>query len=265
MLTLVIASEADLPQGIRLDIPEGFSFEGIRVGEPVVCRDGILRFEHSSLTVQLRGAQRWKCDLSRLEADLTTPSVSAAWSLAWEALNWRQRRLHADIIAEEMLRSKEPGKASVSRKAGEALRELLYATRQYDATATSAVNALIGLGSGLTPSGDDLLVGYVAGLSCTVRDRSERAQFISSLGKTIISLSRQTNEISRTYLYHAAHGQISSRLADLAEAISQGESRNRLLGLTEAAMTVGHTSGMEAVTGLLMGLAVWDGNPLLSR
>jgi hypothetical protein len=265
LLTLVISSEADLPQGIRLDTPQGFSFEGIQAGEPVVCRDSILHFEHSSLTVQLGDARRWKYDLSRLGADLTTPSVSTAWSLVWEALNRRQKRLHADIIANDLLRSNEPGKAVVARTAGEAMRKLLHATRQYDATATSAVNDLIGLGSGLTPSGDDLLVGYLAGLWCTGQDRNERTRFMAGLGKTIIVLSARTNDISRTYLYHAAQGQVSSRLADLAEAISQAQDPARLRDIAEAAMSVGHTSGMEAVTGLLIGLGAWDGNDLLSR
>jgi hypothetical protein len=123
---------------------------------------------------------------------------------------------------------------------------------------------LIGLGPGLTPSGDDLLVGYLAGLWCTVRDQGKRAQFISSLGKTVIRLSRQTNDISRTYLYHAVRGQVSSQLANLAEAISYAENPERLLAIAESAMRVGHTSGMDAVTGLLVGLTAWDGNDLLS-
>jgi hypothetical protein len=264
LLTLAISSEADLPQGIRLETPEGFSFEGFQIGERVICRDGILQFEDSSMTIQLHGARRWECDLSRLEADVTDPAVSAAWSRVWEALNKRQRLWHADIVADDFLRSDELAKPGVARKAGEAIRDLLHATRQYDVTDTSAVNALIGLGSGLTPSGDDLLVGYMAGLWCTVRDRNERAQFISGLGKTIIRLARQTNDISRTYLYHAAQGQVSSRLAALAEAICQGESPDRLLEIAEVAMNAGHTSGMETVTGLMMGLAGWDGNHLLS-
>jgi hypothetical protein len=264
LLTLVISSEADLPQGIRLDTPESFSFEEFQIGESVVCRDGILQFEGSSLTVQLRGARRWKCDLSRLEADLTNPTASTAWSLVWEALNKRQQLLHADIVASDLLHPEESARLGTARKAGQAMRELLQATRQYDSAGTAAVNALIGLGSGLTPSGDDLLVGYLAGLWCVVRDQNERAQFISDLGKTIISLSRQTNDISRTYLYHAAQGQVSSRLADLAEAISEGQSPNRLLKIAEAAISVGHTSGMETVTGLMMGLAAWEGDHLLS-
>jgi hypothetical protein len=144
------------------------------------------------------------------------------------------------------------------------MRDLVHATRQYDLTNTSAVGALVGLGFGLTPSGDDLLVGYMAGLWCTIRDKSERAQFISSLGEKIIHLFRKTNDISRTYLYHAVRGQVSSRLADLAEAICRGKNPERLLEIAEAAMRVGHTSGMEAVTGMLVGFTVWEGNHLLS-
>lgn len=262
LLTLIASGEGDLPQGIRLDAPADFSFEKIAVGEPVVCRDGILYFENGSLTIQLSGARRWKCDLPALKFDITNPAVSAAWNFVWTALNKRQRLKGSEVIAEDLFQL-EPGRMGISRRVGEAMRDLLQSTRQYELTDTSAVASLIGLGPGLTPSGDDLLVGYMAGLWSTVRDRSERAQFISSLGETISHLSHKTNDISRTYLYHAVQGQVSSRLANLAEAISHGTSTEQLLEIAEAAMRIGHTSGMETVTGLLVGLAAWEGNRLL--
>jgi hypothetical protein len=137
------------------------------------------------------------------------------------------------------------------------MRGLLDATRQFDLSAASSFDALIGLGSGLTPSGDDLLVGYLAGLWCAVLDKSERVQFASNLGQAIIHHSSKTNDISRTYLCHAARGQVSSRLADLAEVICRGENSDRLLITVESAMQAGHTSGMDAVTGLLFGLTTW--------
>ncbi|RPJ26330.1 MAG: DUF2877 domain-containing protein [Chloroflexi bacterium] len=256
LLTLLASGEGDLPQGMQLDTPEGFSFEEFQTGELAVCKEDILHFENSSLTVQLSGARRWKCDLPALEFDPRDPAVSAAWSFVWEALNERQRLSEAEIIVEELLRSNESARAGVPRKAGEAMRDLISAARRYDLD-TSAVSALIGLGSGLTPSGDDLLVGYLAGRWCTVQGASERAQFIASLGETIIQLSSQTNDISRTYLYHAVQAQVSSRLANLAETICRGENPEPLSEIAEAAMRVGHTSGMDAVTGLLIGLVTW--------
>ena len=257
-LTLVLSSEPDLPQGIRLDAPEGFSFEKFHIGELAICRDGILHLEKSRLSVQLRNAWHREYDLSRLEIDTGNPAVSAAWDLAWEALNERQKRLNAEIIAEDLLRPDPSIQPGVPSKAGRAIRELVMATRQLDLTGALAIEALIGLGSGLTPSGDDLLAGYMAGLWCTVRKQKERVQFIRELGKKVIGLSVRTNDISRTYLFHAARGQVSSPLAALADAISRGDKSEHLLEVAEKAMQNGSTSGMDAVTGLLVGISAWN-------
>ena len=257
LLTLVGSGEADLPQGIRLNTPADFSFAGLHVGEPVACRDNLLRIDSLSLTVDLRKARIWKCDLPALNVDLTNPAVVTAWRSVWLALNMRQIQSNAEIVAENLFLSDETMHAGVPRMAGKAMQDLVNATRQYDLTAASAAQGLIGLGSGLTPNGDDLLVGYLAGLWCTVRDRNERIQLLSNLGKTITHHSKLTNDISRAYLYHASQGQVSNLLVNLAEAINMGGNPNRLLDIAETTMRVGHTSGMDAVTGLLMGLTAW--------
>ena len=265
LLTLFTSPEEDLPQGIRLDTPKDFSFEGFQTGEPAICRDNILHFKKTSLTVQLSNARRWKCDLPALKIDISNPPVSAAWSIVWEVLNKQQRLSQSEIVAEELFRSNQTVQNSVARKARAAMRDLLRLTWEHNLTDISAVNSLIGLGPGLTPSGDDLLVGYLAGLWCAVQDSDERVRLISSLGETITHLSSKTNDISRTYLYHAVQGQVSSRLANLAEAISRWENPERLIKIAETAMKVGHTSGMDTVTGLLIGLTAWQGNRLFSR
>jgi hypothetical protein len=258
LLTLVTASDADLPQGLRLETPAGFSFSGFQMGERVTCRNGLLRLDTLSLTVDLTKARRWKCDLPTLKTDLTNPAVESAWKAVWQALNQRQQNVGADIIADDLLGQGKTLRAGIPQKAAEAVQALTQSTQQLDLTATPPIHELIGLGSGLTPAGDDLLVGYLAGLWCVTDGKSERQEFVSSLGKRVVRLSRQTNDISRTYLYHAAHGQVSSRLADLSEAISGGEIGKPLLAIAENAMRVGHTSGMDAVTGLLLGLAAWN-------
>jgi hypothetical protein len=259
LLTLIAVEAADLPQGIRLNTLQGFSFEGLRTGEGATCRGGLLRFEHASLAVDLCMARRWKCDLPALDADMTNPATAAAWQTGWQALNTWQTRTGAEIIAEALLHPYTTRPSATAQKISELTRDLVSATRRNDSRANTTIAGLVGIGSGLTPSGDDLLVGYLAGLWCTARGRKERVEFLSGLGRAVVRLSRRTNDISRTYLYHAARGQVSSRLAILARAISRGERSDRLLEVAEAAMQVGHASGMEAVTGLLLGLSAWDG------
>jgi len=258
LLTLVIASEADLPQGIRIDTPANFSFTGLKTGEPITCRNGILRIESISLAVDLTQARVWGCDLPALKTDMTQGATESAWRAVWQALNQRQRKAGADIVAENMVnRVENPTYTNILQKAARAMQSLLRASRQFDLTAKSPIRELIGLGSGLTPAGDDLLAGYLAGLWCTTLGKNEREEFVSGLGRRIVRLSHRTNDISRTYLYHAARGQVSSRLAALAEAISHGKPGEPLRAIAENAMHVGHTSGMDTVTGMLLGLAVW--------
>jgi hypothetical protein len=264
LLTLVAASQADLPQGIRCDTPVDFSFAQIDLGKDVYCQAGTLYFKNSILAVGFERCRRWRCDLSALRTDLANPASMEAWKCAWRLVNEYQENLAAGVLAKALLQSNKNGQSSISRRVGEAIQALVESTRSDKLDDLSALTRLVGLGSGLTPSGDDILVGYLAGLWCSVRDYSERRQFIAELGQAIIHLSRRTNDISRTYLYHAAHGQVSSRLASLATALSYPESLAQVTLAAETAMRSGHSSGMDAVTGLLFGLAAWDGDSILA-
>jgi len=259
LLSLVAATEADLPQGVRLDTSPGFSFEKLTVGERATCQSGTLVFENTGLVVDFHRARRWSCDLPAYTTDLTDPAVAAGWDCVWQALNERQSRLGAEIVAQDLLRAGGKAQSATSRRLGEAIRALIEATCRFQLDDLSLLTRLIGLGAGLTPCGDDFLVGYLAGMWCTLGNFVERRQAVSKLGQGVIHLSRQTNDISRTYLYHAAQGQVSSRLDALVGAISRPGSPGQLLAVAESAMHSGHSSGMDAVTGLLSGMATWEG------
>ena len=260
MLTLFAGKEADLPQGIRVDPPGDPDFGAFQPGQNVTCRQDTLHC--GSLTVELQGAALWKCDLPSLRGNLTKPGVHGAWQGAWQALNKRQMLRGAEIVGEELMRPDETRPPSVLSRMSEGIRGLLDATRRYDLASAPSLASMIGLGSGLTPSGDDILVGYLAGLWSTSHARPDRTRFISNLGEAVIGLSNRTNAISSTYLYHSARAQVSSRLAELAAAICGGKAAASVLPVAEAAMQVGHTSGMDAVTGLLIGLAAWTDAPM---
>jgi hypothetical protein len=265
LLSLVSADEADLPQGIRLDTPDSFTFDKLRVGESVGCRGNLLVFEHFNLEIDLSSAQRWQCDLAAMRIDMASEAVADAWHFTWQALNERQACLEAEISARAIRFPEDEQKCATSRCVGQAVRALMCATRSFQLD-RSVLTRLIGLGSGLTPCGDDILAGYLAGLWCTAWDSIQRRQYVDKLGQVVVQLAGQTNDISRTYLYHAAHGQVSSRLEALARAIGRLEKPEQLLPVAELAMETGHTSGMDAVTGLLFGLAAWkepEGEPWL--
>jgi uncharacterized protein DUF2877 len=106
-----------------------------------------------------------------------------------------------------------------------------------------AVRGLLGSGSGLTPSGDDLLAGLLLGCLAFGRDAAALRSAVAALAPT------QTTALSAALLTHALRGQCIPEAAALARALTGtgaiGPSLDRLL-------RVGHTSGAAIGLGLLL-------------
>jgi len=256
LLTLLASDATDLPQGIRLDTPKGFSFDKLPVGIRGICRGGILSLKNFSLIMDLRKAKYWNDNLLTVNADMANPTVITAWQSVWQLLNDRQVNFGSELIARDLL-SQTSKRSALTQRVSKSLHNILVATRQFNLTADNEIDTLIGLGTGLTPNGDDILIGYLAGLWCTTNGKTERLDFLSTLSEAVIRLSNGTNDISRTYLYHAANGHFSSRLINLTNAICSGSDPEHIQSCAESAMQVGHTSGMDVVSGLLIGLIAW--------
>jgi hypothetical protein len=242
LIVLLACGLSDVPHGARLDTPPGFAFDalGLRPGQSFACNAGVAQFEGPALSVDLRTACVWDADLPETRVDISQPASHEAWQAAWDELG-------SDV--------EKPG---FSEKPGfwvDSIAGLLAATRSLDAEgASAAAEALIGLGPGLTPSGDDFLVGYLTGL-WRAAGPQPRA-FASMLGAGIVRRAYRTNDISRAYLGHAAQGRASRVLIDLARAIDQAENVESVRQAARAALRVGSTSGVDGVLGLLLGLAV---------
>jgi hypothetical protein len=109
---------------------------------------------------------------------------------------------------------------------------------------------LIGLGPGLTPAGDDFIIGVLAGL--TVMARSPRQHdFLSALRMEVAALAGATTPISRQHLTDACNLMFSERLSDVCVAIASGGSPSELKSLLAAQVAVGATSGADAAAGLI--------------
>lgn len=252
LITLLQSEHYELPQGIRV-WQKGLSLQFIDPGSRAALRGGILRFESAALSVDLRGARVWDRRVSHLRLEPEAPALQAGWAAAWQLLNAEQRRKKADLIAETLL---QPGAGSLlSQRVGALVLPLLRDAADLDAKlAVDHARGMIGLGPGVTPSGDDFLIGFLAALWITAGDAPERKHFLSAFGAGLIAAAQNTSEISRTYLLHAARGQFSSAVFELAEAFAlQGE----ISSAVQAAVRVGHTSGMDTVTGFLLGIPVW--------
>jgi len=110
-----------------------------------------------------------------------------------------------------------------------------------------AAEVLIGLGPGLTPSGDDLIGGALIALRAL-----GRLGIASSLAAWALPLARQrTGAISAAHLACAASGEGNSALHDLIAALLTPGAP----GLDEAVVAlaaIGHSSGWDALAGVAL-------------
>ena len=172
------------------------------MGLPAACRGGILRFDSSPLTVDLCGAPVWKCRVRDLQTDMRSPAVVRAWSSEWEFLSREQRARKTDTIAKELFKLKDG--SLLSQKLGKPVLGRISSTERCDMQgAFHSAEGMIGLGSGVTPSGDDILIGFRADVWSIARDKATQLSFMRSFGNALVRIAKQTSEISRTYLYHA--------------------------------------------------------------
>jgi hypothetical protein len=209
--------------------------------------------------IDLSAARVWRCDWAGLHIDLDHPSAQAAW-LEVARLLGESSAAAAGVPVVQVA-------AAVNARLEAGLNSLRQAAAAFDVPAVqAAVAALAGLGPGLTPAGDDMLLGFAAGLRASAGAGQQRLAFTRAFEHSLRAAAARTNDISRTYLLQAARGQFSSSLMDLLWAIacsgSSGFSSNRGgQGLRPAAQQVlqtGHSSGRDTTAGLLASLSAWS-------
>ncbi|MEM9360383.1 MAG: DUF2877 domain-containing protein [Pseudomonadota bacterium] len=108
--------------------------------------------------------------------------------------------------------------------------------------------AFVGLGGGLTPSGDDFLGGVMIALHAMGFVAACTAVW-SVVGPVA---EQTTNRISFEHLSYASQGQTIEPLEKLKHATLAGRIEE-ILALAEEVSRVGHTSGWDIVSGMLCG------------
>jgi hypothetical protein len=118
-----------------------------------------------------------------------------------------------------------------------------------EAIADQTLARIMGRGPGLTPSGDDLIVGVFGALhlSPCIRDGAAQAR---RLTEAMLPLLPTTPDISRQLLAQAAAGHVSRPLHDLGRALHAPGNPDRLSAALDLALDVGATSGADACLGL---------------
>jgi hypothetical protein len=129
------------------------------------------------------------------------------------------------------------------------LHTLQLAVRAHDVPAVLAsIDQLLGRGSGLTPSGDDCVLGLLLMLNRWQANRDWR-----KLNRAVIdSAYRKTTTISVNLIECAAAGQADERLLNIVDGIVTGEPGRE--ECADCALAWGSSSGIDALVGMVITL-----------
>jgi hypothetical protein len=214
-----------------------FDWSLIRTGTPFSVQRGLVHLG-DAVTVDCTMASRW-----------VPPPVHFDRAPAPEIIRERVARLGGLI-----------GNLDLPKRAVAIISDLACAcSRQDVANLVWQSHKLIGMGPGLTPSGDDL----VGGLLFTLRHLREmypcRGSCNARLVNSLLCHSKsQTHLISYTLLRDHADGQGAEPFHRLLASVLDVESEKAILENARELIRIGNTSGTELLAGMLMGLKFLD-------
>ena len=199
---------------------------------------------HASLSFDLAGLEPWRPTRIALDrASLRTGAVDLAARL-------RRQRDGAPPPGFAGLLVGAPLDFPLHHAAGP-VAEMAAACEVDDAgRAASAAGALLGLGPGLTPAGDDFVGGMLFARHALGPDAAW-----ASVGATIVAWARaRTHPISAALLEDLAAGESHEPLHGLVPALAQ-RAGGEAWRAVEQLGRLGSSSGWDMLTGVLVGLA----------
>lgn len=220
----------DAPRTVRVACRD---WTGLSAGDPVVVTGSVIDLGHRLL--DLAGAPRWAprpIDLS----GLAPADLRRAAALLDPGSHPHPRSSFEEASA-ALLRS---GTASLveAARAGDPDRVVVAATR------------LIGLGAGLTPTGDDILTGLAVLLA---QPGMLLSPLLSPLREAIGAAADRTTAVSAATLAEATAGRARERIHGLIATLPAGES-GAIIAAAALVRRIGHSSGADLLTGLRLGL-----------
>jgi hypothetical protein len=233
----------------------------LRAGLAVRVTRNRIGIGEGAVAVLLRGAPMWS---PALQAGMFTGDARAADSLlaAERLLLERAAGKQSDFLTAAL------GAQRLSTVLGARVLDLLprlsRAWRAADVReCVAAIARVIGLGPGLTPAGDDFVVGWLAGMALAASSPARR-NFLRAVCADLGPLRAATTPLSWQHLDDARALLFSERLSDLGVAIARCAPAATLRARIDAQLAAGATSGADAAAGLIAALrAATPGVPAL--
>ena len=264
LLTLARNDVCNGPVTILLDIPASINIPalGFEMEAEVVKSGEVIHIRGSNVIINLGQATLWKAG-RQLKMSLPIKDIMRNCDVAKDIGRKYGKRggisgllVHYDALVKGETID-EQGLNLYSRHALPRITTLIKAVQTRNpGDVNISVKGLIGLGPGLTPSGDDMLMGFMSSLLLVTEVLDGDIACIRELNQVIIStVDGRTSLLSRKSLEYAALGEIPELTHNLIAAIAAG-TEEQVEKAAFPLLTVGHCSGTDMLLGILLGFHV---------
>jgi hypothetical protein len=228
-----VNEQGDLTQAIFPDSMIYLEGDSLRVGE---------------VTIQLRSQTVWdpvpRWDSARQNRQNVEKTLGEVASLL-------SARRSPDSLAVFVTKTRDLSNSAVEgwqSRAREPILRLLGGLKDADdQRVNSGARELAGLGPGLTPGGDDFVIGVMHALWCATTP--EQARMLC--GELLRAVANKTNRLSASYLARAAYGEAGDTWHTLIRAMARGDA-STIVTPVESLIGLGHTSGQDALSGFML-------------
>ncbi len=259
----------DAPLTIRATIPRQFDFaeSGITTGILVTCANEKELHIGGRVVLLTSDAVEWRP--AEVVATATPEQVlSGLRRVSYEvgkhapAIGLAPLVTRVECLVNEKMPRSVPDTGLLDA-ALPAIEQLVRSVRLRDSGGVdSAVKRLLGLGPGLTPSGDDFLCGFMAAGMATMKalgpDRVRSDYFDGAMTGVVESVSlhaaSMTTEVSASFLGFAIQGITSSTVHRLIEELLDANGERESLSAARVLTEIGHSSGWDCLFGTLLGM-----------
>lgn len=234
LISIVAREKLNGPQRILLDsLSDDFISLGVKVGMRVIGNEQEIRIDGERLSISLKGVGRWLPVIKR-EEDISGSRIK-------DNLFFLKRSLLVKRKGDR-----------ISQALRVRTQELVKAIRKRNLTKVSKnVRRLIGCGEGLTPSGDDFLIGFIASLHFL--GNLEAKHLLKELKRIIHLEKERTTFLSGKFLEYACQSRFSEIILNLIRTILSGN-REEVEKATRRCLDFGATSGRDTLLGIIGGL-----------
>ena len=279
VLSLNAAVTPRMPNGLQLSSSAGsFPFSALRPGMPVIFGAQRLHIEAIDCSLDLSQSPQWNPHIQRPNwLDMTTlqknyvrlKALAEEWDLSLKGEGYSASRgggcggwEAGGTLSGGQVIAAPPrvGVSSHDRGHPSLLREVQALPPHYNPTPAptedesaltdihTLARYLCGRGIGLTPSGDDILAGWMAAGWLLY---GPEPGFLNACQQIVEIARQQTHILSSCWLAHAAEGNVAESVAELLHAMTRTDD-SRLEISIKAVLSMGASSGYDLIQGILL-------------